>query len=73
MIKKFENYIQDDLNKLAIDSVSVIESTTPDGDVYKHTLEFVLPYHENELIDMFIESTEIISQIFMVNALTKVA
>jgi hypothetical protein len=51
MIKKFENYIQDDLNKLAIDSVSVIETTTPDGDVYKHTLEFVLPYHENDLID----------------------
>jgi hypothetical protein len=51
MIKKFENYIEDDLNKLAIDSASVIESTTPDGDVYKHTLEFVLPYHENEVID----------------------
>ena len=51
MIKKFENYIEDDLNKVAIDSASVIESTTPDGDVYKHTLEFVLPYHENEVID----------------------
>ena len=51
MIKKFENYIEDDLNKIAIDSASVIESTTPDGDVYKHTLEFVLPYHENEVID----------------------
>ena len=52
MIKKFENYIEDDLNKVAINSVSVIESTTPDGDVYKHTLEFVLPYHENEVIDI---------------------
>jgi hypothetical protein len=51
MIKKFENYINNDLNKVAIDSASVIESTTPDGDVYQHTLEFVLPYHENELID----------------------
>jgi len=53
MIKKFENYINNDLNKVVIDSasVTVIESTTPDGDVYQHTLEFVLPYHENELID----------------------
>jgi hypothetical protein len=51
MIKKFENYINNDLNKVAIDSASVIESTTPDGDVYKHTLEFVLPYHENKVID----------------------
>ena len=38
MIKKFENYIEDDLNKLTIDSVSVIDFTTPDGDVYQHTL-----------------------------------
>jgi len=51
MIKKFENYFSDSLNKEIIDSVSVIESTTPDGDVYKHTLEFVLPYHENVVID----------------------
>jgi len=51
MIKKFENYIEDDLNKVAIDSASIIESTTPNGDFYQHTLEFVLPWHENELID----------------------
>jgi len=51
MIKKFESYVSDSLNKDAIDSASVIESTTPDGDVYRHTLEFVLPYHENEVID----------------------
>ena len=50
MIKKFENYVSDSLNKEVIDSVSVIESTTPDGDVYKHVLEFILPYHENEVI-----------------------
>jgi hypothetical protein len=51
MIKKFENYIEDDLNKIAIDSASVIDFTAPNGDIYHHTLEFVLPYHENELID----------------------
>jgi hypothetical protein len=51
MIKKFENYVSDSLNKEIIDSISVIETTTPNGDVYKHTLEFVLPYHENEVID----------------------
>lgn len=51
MIKKFENYVSDSLNKEVIDSVSVIESTAPNGDVYKHVLEFVLPYHENEVIN----------------------
>ena len=50
MIKKFENYVSDSLNKEIIDSISVIETTTPNGDVYQHTLEFVLPYHENDLI-----------------------
>lgn len=51
MIKKFENYISDSLNKDIIDSASIINSTSPEGDVYQHTLEFVLPYHENELIN----------------------
>jgi hypothetical protein len=51
MIKKFENYVSDSLNNEIIDSISVIETTTPDGDVYKHTLQFVLPYHENEVIN----------------------
>lgn len=51
MIKKFENYNNDSLNKDIIDSASVINSTSPEGDVYQHKLEFVLPYHENELIN----------------------
>lgn len=51
MIKKFENYISDSLNKKIIDESSVINFTTPNGDTYQHILQFVLPYHENELID----------------------
>jgi hypothetical protein len=51
MIKKFENYIEDNLNKEIIDSASVINFTAPNGDTYQHILQFVLPYHENELID----------------------
>jgi hypothetical protein len=50
MIKKFENYIEDSLNKEAIDNASVINFTAPNGDTYQHILQFVLPYHENELI-----------------------
>jgi len=50
MIKRFENYT-DDIDKNVIDSSSVINFTTPTADTYQHILEFVLPYHENELID----------------------
>lgn len=50
MIKKFENF-SDDSNKEVIDSTSVIDFTAPNGDTYKHILQFVLPYHENDLID----------------------
>ena len=49
MIKKFENYVSDSLYKEVIDSAAVIIFEA--GDIYKHTLEFVLPYHENEVID----------------------
>lgn len=51
MIKKFENYIEDSLNKEAIENASVINFTAPNGDTYQHILQFVLPYHENEVID----------------------
>ena len=50
MIKTFESYINDSLNKEIIDSASVINFTAPNGDTYQHILQFVLPYHENELI-----------------------
>lgn len=50
MIKKFENFTDDDLNKEVIDSSSIINFTAPNGDTYQHILQFVLPYHENELI-----------------------
>lgn len=49
MIKTFENYKDDILNKEAIDSASYIESSWPNGDKYQHYLQFVLPYHENEV------------------------
>jgi hypothetical protein len=51
MIKKFENFSDDSLNKEVIDSASVIDFTAPNGDTYQHILQFVLPYHENDLID----------------------
>lgn len=52
MIKKFESYVNDSLNKEIIDSASVINYTAPNGDTYQHILQFVLPYHENELISV---------------------
>jgi hypothetical protein len=51
MIKKFESYIEDSLNKEAIDNASVINFTAPNGDTYQHILQFVIPYHENVVID----------------------
>lgn len=36
-----------EIDKAAIDSASKIEYISPDGDVYIHTLEFILPYHLN--------------------------
>lgn len=51
MIKKFENFSDDSLNREVIDSASVINFTNPSGDIYQHILQFVLPYHENDLID----------------------
>ena len=50
MIKKFENYTSDSIDKETIDSASVINFTAPNGDTYQHILQFVLPYHENEVI-----------------------
>lgn len=50
MIKKFESYVNDSLDKEVIDSASVINFTAPNDDTYQHILQFVLPYHENELI-----------------------
>lgn len=46
MIKKFENY----KDRETIDNNSIIEFKYPNGDEYIHTLQFVLPYHENILI-----------------------
>jgi hypothetical protein len=43
MIKKFENYIEDDLNKIAIDSVSVIESSS-DSNILKFLKCFINVY-----------------------------
>ncbi len=52
MIKKFENFSEDSLNKEVIDSASILEFTAPNGDTYQHILEFVVPYHENDLLSV---------------------
>lgn len=52
IIESFKNYSEDLENKKVIDANAYIDNTYSNGERYQHTLEFVIPYHENKTISI---------------------
>lgn len=51
MIESFQRYTNDLENKKIIDDNAYLDNTYPNGDRYQHILQFVIPYHQNKVIN----------------------